>query len=130
MLSRLEETPEEQSRRRGMLTSLTTEMQGRGPRVSSFGMHDGESVRPRLGRPSGACGDGAGGRGLSSGAIFSRFADTGAASWRERKKMQGVRPRTGDVGLSARVREGRCRQAELKKQEQSDGGARRMRAAM
>src|SRR2546426_10063339 len=31
MLSRLEETPEEQSRRRGMLTSLTTEMQGRGP---------------------------------------------------------------------------------------------------
>src|SRR6058998_3027764 len=87
---------------------------------SSFGMHDGESVRPRLGRPWGACGDGAGGRGLSSGAIFSRFADTGAASWRERKKMQGVRPRTGDVGLSARVREGRCRQAELKKQEQVD----------
>src|SRR5213593_3901051 len=64
------------------------------------------------------------------GGDFFEVRRHGRGELAREEKMQGVRPRTGDVGLSARVREGRCRQAELKKQEQVDGGARRMRAAM
>ena len=105
-------------------------VQGFLSRSRSFAIHEGEGVRRWLGAHSRASRVGRTGRGAFSTLVFSLCADTGAATWREEEKGRGESKGTAEVGFSTGVGDGRRRQAELKKQEQIDGGAQGVRAPM
>jgi len=96
----------------------------------SFGIHEEEGVRRWLGADSRGSRVGRTAWGVFSMPIFSLCADTGAATWRKGEKGSGESKGTAEVGFSTGVGDGRRRQAELKKQEQIDGGAQGVGAPM